>query len=145
MQEGTWQGEVPSEIPRGYPIDSRLRRRGRYTTTMRPEDISTITDETYLNKIIDSGWMIRGPRKDSQKDLHFAKNFFKRNITFVPEHVLEADGFKVVSPCPFTRGYQLMFKDEGRLIRYTRSRYTLISENHEIPLYIILNEDKTDF
>lgn len=111
---------------------------------MKPEDITTISDERYLNKVVDSGWMIMGPRKDPQKDRHFAVNFFKRNIAFVPEHVLKADGFKVVSPSLFTRGHQLMFKDQGQLIRYTRSRYTLVSGNYEIPLYIILNEDNTD-
>ncbi|MFO8240622.1 MAG: hypothetical protein R6T90_06460 [Dissulfuribacterales bacterium] len=109
-------------------------------TTMRPEDIITISDEGYLNKIVDSGWMIMGPRKDPQKDLHFAGKFFKRNIAFVPEHVLKDEGFEVVSPSPFTRGHQLMFKDNGQLIRYTRSQYTLVSGNYEIPLYIILKE-----
>ena len=111
---------------------------------MKPEEIKTISSESYLNEIIDSGWTIAGPRKDSQKDLRFARNFFKRNMEFVPEHVLEADGFKVVLPSPFTRGYQLMFKNEGQLIRYTRSQYTLTSGDAEIPLYVILNEDKTD-
>jgi len=111
---------------------------------MKPEEIKTISSESYLDEIIDSGWTIVGPRKDPQKDLRFAKNFFKRNMEFVPEHVLEADGFKVVLPSPFTRGHQLMFKDEGQLIRYTRSQYTLISGDDEIPLYVILDEDKID-
>ena len=84
---------------------------------MKPEKIKTISSESYLDEIIDSGWTIEGPRKDPQKDLSFAKNFFKRNMEFVPEHVLEADGFKVVLPSPFMRGHQLMFKDEGQLIR----------------------------
>jgi hypothetical protein len=111
---------------------------------MKSEEIKTISSESYLNEIIGSGWTIVGPRKDPQKDLRFARNFFKRNMEFVPKHVLEADGFKVVLPSLFTRGYQLMFKDEGQLIRYTRSQYTLISDDNEIPLYVILNEDKID-
>ncbi len=110
--------------------------------TMKPEDVKTISSESHLDEIIDSGWTIVGPRKDTQKDLRFAKNFFKRNMEFVPEHVLEADGFEIVLPSPFTRGYQLMFKDKGQLIRYTRSQYTLTSGKTEIPLYVILNEDK---
>jgi len=109
---------------------------------MKPEEIKTISSESYLDEIMDSGWTIVGPRKDPQKDLRFAKNFFKRNMEFVPEHVLEADGFKIVPPSPFTRGYQLMFKDAGQLIRYTRSQYTLTSGKTEIPLYVILNPDK---
>ena len=111
---------------------------------MKSEAIKTISSESYLNEIIGSGWTIVGPRKDPQKDLRFAKNFFKRNVEFVPEHVLEADGFKIVQPSPFTRGYQLMFKDKGQLIRYTRSQYTLTSGKTEIPLYVILNPDKID-
>jgi hypothetical protein len=111
---------------------------------MKSEEIKTISSESYLNEIIDSGWTIVGPRKDLQKDLCFAKNFFKRNMEFVPEHVLEADGFKVVLPSPFTRGHQLMFKDEGQLIRYTRSQYTLTSGETEIPLYVLLKDDKID-
>jgi len=111
---------------------------------MKSEEIKTISSESYLNEIIDSGWTIVGPRKDLQKDLRFAKNFFKRNMEFVPEHVLEADGFKIVQPSPLTRGHQLMFKDEGQLIRYTRSQYTLTSGKTEIPLYVILNQDKID-
>ena len=111
---------------------------------MKPEEIKTISSQSYLNEIIDSGWTIVGPRKDPQKNLRFAKNFFKRNMEFVPEHVLEADGFKIVQPSPFTRGYQLMFKDEEQLIRYTRSQYTLTFGKTEIPLYVILNQDKID-
>ena len=109
---------------------------------MKPEEIKTISSESYLDEIMDSGWTIVGPRKDPQKDLRFAKNFFKRNMKFVPEHVLEADSFKIVLPSPFTRGYQLMFKDAGQLIRYTRSQYTLTSGKTEIPLYVILNPDQ---
>jgi hypothetical protein len=116
--------------------------RGKYVINMKTEDVKTISSESYLNEIMDSGWTIVGPRKDKQKDLQFAKNFFKRNMEFVPEHVLEADGFEIVPPSPFTRGYQLMFKDKGQLIRYTRSQYTLTSGKTEIPLYIILKEDK---
>jgi len=111
---------------------------------MKPEEVKTISSESYLDEIIGSGWTIKGPRKDPVKDLRFAKNFFKRDMEFVPEYVLEADGFKIVQPSPFTRGHQLMYKDEGQLIRYTRSQYALTSGETEIPLYVILDEDKID-
>ena len=111
---------------------------------IKPEEIETISNESYLDEIISSGWSIVGPRKDPEKDLRFAKNFFKRNIEFFPEHVLEADGFKIVPPSPLTRGHQLMFKDEGKLIRYTKSQYTLTSGETEIPLYVFLKDDKAD-
>jgi len=111
---------------------------------MQAEEIKAIYSENDLNEIIDSGWSIVGPRKDLDKDLRSAKNFFKRDIAFVPEHVLKADGFKIVPPSSFTRGHQLMYKDEGELIRYTRSQYVLTSEEAEIPLYVLLKEAETD-
>ncbi len=111
---------------------------------MKPEEIKTISSETALDEIISSGWSIVGPRKDPEKDLRGAKNFFKRNIEFCPEHMLEADGFQVVPPSTFTRGHQLMFKDEGKLVRYTRSQYSLVSSESKIDLYILLKEDETD-
>ena len=123
-----------------YAEDGKRRRPvGR----MKPEEIKTISNEGYLDDIINSGWSIVGPRKDPEKDLRFAKNFFKRGITFFPEHVLETEGFKIVPPSPLTHGHQLMFKDEGQLIRYTKSRYRLTSNDLEIPLYVLLKEDKT--
>ena len=112
--------------------------------TMRQEEIKVISTETYLDEIVGSGWSIVGPRKDREKDLRFAKNFLKRKIAFYPEHVLERDGFQVVPPSPLTQGHQLMYKDEGQLIRYTRSQYTLTSGKNEVPLYVFLKEDKTD-
>ncbi len=116
-------------------------QKGRAMAAIKPEEIKTISSESYLDEIVDSGWMIVGPRKDSEKDLRFAKNFFKRNIEFFPEHVLEAEGFKIVPPGPFTHGHQLMFKDEGKLIRYTKSQYTLASGETEIPLYVFLKTE----
>jgi hypothetical protein len=37
-----------------------------------------------------------------------------------------------------------MFKDEGRLIRYTKSQYTLTSHDRAISLYVLLKEDEID-
>ena len=119
-------------------------KRRRIVGGMKAEEIRTLSNDGDLDEIISSGWSIEGPRKDPEKDLRFAKNFFKRGIAFFPEHVLEADGFKIVPPSPLTRGHQLMFKDEGELIRYTKSRYTLTSNDMEIPLYVKLEEDKID-
>ena len=111
---------------------------------MRPEQIKAISTESYLDDVIDSGWSIKGPRKDPEKDLLAAKRFFKRDIAFLPEHVLKAEGFEIVPPTTFTRGHQLMFKDDGQLIRYTRSQYTLASGDTEIPLYVLLKEGESD-
>ena len=111
---------------------------------IKPEEIKAISNEGYLDEIINSGWSILGPRQDPEKDVRFAKKFFKRGITFFPEHVLEADGFKIVPASALTRGHQLMFKDEGKLIRYTKSQYTLTSGESEVPLYVLLKGHETD-
>ena len=112
--------------------------------TMKLEQVKTIANQSYLDEIIESGWTVVGPRKDLDKDLRFARNFLKRNIAFLPEHVLEAEGFEIVPPSPLTRGHQLMYKDEGKLVRYTKSQYKLVSGGTEIPLYIFLREEDTD-
>jgi hypothetical protein len=112
--------------------------------TIRAEDINVISAPEHLDTIVDSGWTVVGPRHDAEKDLRFAKNFLKRHIAFHPEHVLEAKGFQIVPPNPLTRGHQLMYKDEGQLIRYTRSQYKLASRGMEVSLYIRLKDDETD-
>ncbi|MDY6950982.1 MAG: hypothetical protein SWE60_05685 [Thermodesulfobacteriota bacterium] len=111
---------------------------------MEAKEIKAISGEDYLREIIDSGWSIVGPRKDLDKDLRSAKNFFKRGIAFLPEHVLTAEGFKIVPPSHLTRGHQLMYKDEGKLIRYTKSQYMLTSDDAEVPLYVLLKEEEAD-
>lgn len=111
--------------------------------TMKLEEIKVISTQDYLDEIVNSGWTIVGPRKDPEKDLRFAKNFLKRNIEFNPQHVLEAQGFKIVPPSPLTRGHQLMYKNEEQLIRYTRSQYKLTSLGIEVPLYILLKDNET--
>ena len=112
--------------------------------TMKLEKIKIISTQNYLDEIVSSGWTIVGPRRDPEKDLRFAKNFLKRNIEFYPQHVLETEGFKVVPPSPLTRGHELMYKDEGQLIRYTRSQYKLTSSGIEAPLYVLLKDNETD-
>lgn len=128
-----------------FPIVEGLGgKRREIVERMKAEEIRIISNDGDLDEITSAGWSIVGPRKDPEKDLRFAKNFFKRGIAFFPEHLLEAEGFRIVPPSPLTRGYQLMFKDEGELIRYTKSQYTLTAQDMEIPLYVKLEEDKID-
>ena len=108
------------------------------------EAITVISTEEYLDAVVAQGWTVVGPRNNAGKDLHFAKNFLKRGIAFYPEHALKAEGFQIVPPNPLTRGHQLMYKDEGQLIRYTRSQYKLASEGDEVPLYVFLKEEDAD-
>ena len=111
---------------------------------MRAEEIEVIATAEYLDEIVNAGWTLVGPRKSPEKDLRSARNYLKREITFHPEHVLAAEGFAVVPPSPFTHGHQLMFRDDGELVRYTRAQYTLASGDAEVPLYVLLKEDEID-
>ena len=111
---------------------------------MNAEEIQVIATAEYLDEIVGAGWTLVGPRKNPEKDLRSAKNYLKRDISFHPEHVLAAEGFAIVPPSPFTHGHQLMFRDDGELVRYTRAQYTLASVDAEVPLYVLLKEGDAD-
>lgn len=125
---------------RGKPRSAARRKNIKQA---RQEDINIISTQETLDAIVSSGWTVVGPRHDTEKDLRYAKNFLKRGIAFYPEHVLEADGFRIVPPNPLTRGHQLMYKDEGQLMRYTRSQYKLVCGQTEVSLYVFLKEENT--
>lgn len=108
---------------------------------MKKEDIGTITDAPALDEIAAAGWIVAGPRNEPDKDTRSAKRFFERGKEFIPEHVLVADGFDLVPPSAFTKGYQLAFKDDGQLVRYLKSNYALRHEGEEVPLYVLLTEE----
>ena len=105
---------------------------------MKVEEIRTISSQESLYTIVESGWSVVGPRNDTEKDLRFARNFLKRNIAFYPEHILKAERFQIVPPNPLTPGHHLMYKNEGQLIRYTRSHFKIVSGGIEVPLYVLL-------
>jgi hypothetical protein len=115
---------------------------------MSQDNISTvdvIRDDAYLEQLVASGWTVVGPRGDADKDFKALARFFKRDIEVFPEQVLAADGFEIVPPSTFTHNHQLMFKDEGTLIRYTLTQYKLVREGAEVPLYVLLDEENAEF
>ena len=107
--------------------------------------VNVIKDGEYLDELVGSGWTVVGPRNDADKDVAGLKRFLKRGIEVYPEEVLAADGFEVIPPSTFTKNHQLMFKDEGNLIRYTMTQYRLTKGDAEVRLYVLLDEEKAEF
>jgi hypothetical protein len=107
--------------------------------------VNVIKDGDYLDQLVGAGWTVVGPRGDAEKDVAGLKRFFKRGIEVFPEEVLAADGFEVIPPSSFTKNHQLMFKDEGNLIRYTMTQYRLVKGDDEVRLYVLLDEEKAEF
>lgn len=107
--------------------------------------VDVIKNVEYLEEVTGAGWAVVGPRKDEKKDLAGLARFFKRSIEVFPEEVLLADGFEIVPPSSFTNNHQLMFKDEGTLIRYTMTQYNLTKGEETINLYVLLDEEKATF
>lgn len=107
--------------------------------------IDVIKDDADLDELAASGWSVVGPRGDAVKDRSALSRFFKRGIEVVPEQVLADDGFRIVPPSSFTKNHQLMFKDEGTLIRYTLTQYKLVRGGEEVNLYVLLDEEKAEF
>lgn len=107
--------------------------------------IGVIEDGAALDALVAAGWSVVGPRGDAEKDRQGLVRFFKRGIEVFPEQVLADDGFQIVPPSVFTKNHQLMFKDEGTLIRYTLTQYKLARGGEEVLLYVLLDEEKADF
>ncbi len=107
--------------------------------------VEVIKNVEYLDELVAAGWQAVGPRNDPEKDVKGLGRFFKRGIEVYPEAVLAADGFEIVPPSSFTNDHQLMFKDEGTLIRYTMTQYKLTRGEEEVPLYVLLDEEKATF
>jgi len=107
--------------------------------------VDVIKNAEYFEELVSAGWTVIGPRNDPEKDVKSLARFFKRGIEVFPEEVLAADGFEVVPPSSFTNNHQIMFKDEGTLIRYTMTQYKLTHGDQEVRLYVLLDEEKAEF
>lgn len=101
------------------------------------EAVEPISSIEYLERVLKSGFTIKGPRKDAQRDLAALKSFLSKGKEFAPQDWLERNGYKFVEPGTFTKGHRIAYKiindfpDE----RFS-SNYTLIGGDKEIPLYL---------
>ena len=108
---------------------------------MSPEESKTevepIKDVDYLERLIDAGYAIKGPRQDPPKDLITFKAFLRRGHEFAPEDWLSNNGYQFVEPSTYTKGRRLAYKlIEGFPDERFRSNYSLLKANKEVPLYL---------
>ena len=107
-------------------------RSGRSQKELKP-----IRDIDYLERLVDEGYSVSGPRQDASKDLARLKAFLGRNHEFAPEDWLSNNGFQFVEPSTFTKGRRLAYKMiEGFPDERFRSNYSLLKGDRKIPLYL---------
>ncbi len=100
-------------------------------------EIKPIKDIGYLEKLIDEGHIVKGPRQEPSKDLIAFKAFLRKGHEFAPEDWLSSNGYQFVEPSTFTKGFRLAYKliEEFPDERF-RSSYSLLTGDKEIPLYL---------
>ena len=101
------------------------------------EDVGPISSLDYLEKLLNEGYTIKGPRKDPSRDLISFKAFLKKGKEFAPEDWLSRMGYEFVEPNRFTKGHRIAYKiiDEFPDQRFN-SNYSLVKGEREIPLYL---------
>jgi len=104
-----------------------------------PEDemVGPINNLEYLEKVLEQGYTIKGPRNDPEKDLVVFKAFLKKDKEFAPEDWLEGNGYKFVEPNEFTKGHRIAWKnmDDFPDERFN-SKYSLVKGDKEVTLYL---------
>jgi hypothetical protein len=101
------------------------------------EVLNPIKDIAYLQKLMEKGYVLKGPRQNLSKDLLVFKRFLRRRHDFIPEDWLESRGYEFVEPSNFTKGFKLAYKiKEGVLEQYFKSNYSLYKKKREIYLYL---------
>lgn len=108
---------------------------------MRPEEsemeLKLIKDPGYLEKLIDEGYVLKGPRQDPAKDSTAIKAFLRKGHEFAPEDWLSSNGYQFVEPSTFTKGFRLAYKlIEDFPDELFKSNYSLLKGDKEIPLYL---------
>jgi hypothetical protein len=66
--------------------------------TGSPQAAEPVSSIEYLETLLESGFSIRGPRKDAQRDLVAFRSFLTKGKEFAPEDWLTQNGFKFVEP-----------------------------------------------
>ncbi len=99
--------------------------------------VNPINNLDHLEELLGSGYTIKGPRKDPERDIISFKAFLNKGKEFAPEDWLSGNGYKFVEPSDFTNGKRISYKiiDDFPDERF-RSNYSLEKEGREIPLYL---------
>lgn len=96
-----------------------------------------ISDAAYLKKLMESGYVLEGPRQEHSKDLLVFERFLRIGHEFIPEDWLLDRGYKFVEPCDLTKGFKLAYMiEDDDLVQYFRSNYVLRRKDEKICLYL---------
>ena len=101
------------------------------------KDLGPVKNIGYLDKLIDEGYRVNGPRQDAAKDLISLKAFLRKRREFIREDWLSNNGYQFVEASNFTKGRRLAYKMiEGFPDEHFKSNYSLLKGDREIPLYL---------
>ena len=101
------------------------------------ESVEPINNTEYLEKLLNEGFSIHGPRKNAERDLPAFKSFLKKGREFAAETWLIRNGYKFVEPSTFTKGHRIAYKiiDDFPDERFN-SNYSLVKDDKETVLYL---------
>lgn len=107
--------------------------------------LKPIKDIDYLEKLIDAGYGIAGPRHNKDRDLVALKAFLQKGQEFAPEEWLSRNEYQFIEPNSFTKGYRISYKliDDFPDERF-KSNYSLLIKGKEIPLYLKVEAKQVD-
>ena len=107
--------------------------------------LETIKDIGYLEKLIDAGYTIVGPRHNKDRDLVALRSILKKGHEFAPEEWLSSNEYQFIEPNNFTNGRRISYKliDNFPDERF-KSNYSLLIEEREIPLYLKVKIKQTN-
>ena len=107
--------------------------------------LEPIRDIGYLEKLIDAGYTIVGPRHNKDRDLVSLKAILKKGREFAPEEWLSSNEYQFIEPNTFTKGYRISYKliDSFPDERF-KSNYSLLIGEKEIPLYLKVEVQQVD-
>ena len=109
------------------------------------KSVGPISSLDYLEKLLNEGYTIKGPRKDHSRDLISFKAFLKKGKEFAPEDWLLSMGYEFVEPNRFTKGHRIAYKiiDEFPDQRFN-SNYSLVKGEKEITLFLKTDMPKNE-
>ena len=99
--------------------------------------LELIKDVEYLQKVINNGYTIDGPRHNISRDMAAVNAFLRKGFIFYPEVWLTSQGYQFIEPNTFTKGFRLAYKlIDGFPNELFKSNYSLLKNTGGVPLYL---------
>ncbi|UCG49431.1 MAG: hypothetical protein JSU94_06540 [Phycisphaerales bacterium] len=109
------------------------------------EPLQPLKATKYLEELLKTGYAVKGPRNDPDRDAASLRRFLERGKEYTPENWLSDNGYKFVEPSTFTKGHRIAYKliDDFPDERFN-TPYSLVKDGKEIPLYMKTELPKLD-